>query len=66
VHAAPSEALLLQDADYEDLAALAGRLAAQQEEVQRLSAALNTANSKRAELAKVCLCSLGCRGVLLA
>lgn len=39
--------------DYGDLAALAGRLAAQQEEIELLSSQLNAANAKRAELAKV-------------
>jgi uncharacterized phage protein gp47/JayE len=44
----------LKSDDYADLAALAGRLAAQQEEIQQLSGQLNAANAKRAELAKVC------------
>jgi hypothetical protein len=43
----------LKSGDYADLAALAGRLAAQQEGIEQLSGQLNTANVKRAELAKV-------------
>lgn len=43
----------LDAGDYEDLAALAGRLATQQEELERLTGQLNAANTKRAELAKV-------------
>lgn len=43
----------LKSEDYADLAALAGRLAAQQQEIDRLSSQLNAANAKRAELAKV-------------
>lgn len=42
----------LDAAEYEDLAALAGRLAAQQEEIKHLSSQLVAANSKRAELVK--------------
>lgn len=43
----------LQAEDYEDLAALAGRMAAQQEEIEQLSSQLNAANAKRADLARV-------------
>lgn len=43
----------LKSDDYADLAALAGRLAAQQEEIEQLSSQLSAANAKRAELAKV-------------
>jgi hypothetical protein len=43
----------LRPEDYADIAALAGRLSAQQEEIQQLSSQLSSANAKRAELAKV-------------
>lgn len=45
----------LMPEDYADIAALAGRLSAQQEEIQQLSSRLSSANAKRAELAKVCV-----------
>lgn len=46
----------LQAVEHADLAALAGRLAAQQQEIEHLNAQLEAANAKRAELAKVCPC----------
>lgn len=45
----------LQEVENADLAALAGRLAAQQQELEHLNSQLNAANAKRAELAKVCV-----------
>lgn len=48
-----STAASLQAEDYEDLAVLAARLVAQQEESEHLSSQLVAANAKRSELAKV-------------
>lgn len=55
--AAEAGAEELRPEDYADIAALAGRLSAQQEEIQQLSSQLSSANAKRAELAKVCVCN---------
>jgi hypothetical protein len=52
----------LQVGDYEDLAALAGRLAVQQGEIQALGGQLAAANRQRTELAKV---SVGVDGARL-
>jgi hypothetical protein len=43
----------LKAGDYEDLAVLAERMAAQQQEIAHLSSQVTAANGKRSELAKV-------------